>query len=123
MPSAVTGRTLYARGRRPATVQLMRLSCRGILSLRCSSAVGWRARREPSYELQGQIVAVDAARQEMTVKHGDIKGFMPGMTMAYKVKQASLMTGKTPGDLVRATLVVEESLGYLTSVEVTGTRR
>jgi len=76
--------------------------------------------RTPSYELRGQIVAVDPARLEITVKHGDIKGFMPGMTMAFKVREASLMAGKTPGDLIRATLVVEESLGYLTAVDVTG---
>ena len=76
--------------------------------------------RPDTYELQGQIVAVDAARQELTIKHGDIKGFMPGMTMPYKVKQASMMTGRTPGDLVRATLVIEESLGYLTSIQVIG---
>jgi protein SCO1/2 len=76
--------------------------------------------RQPSYELHGQIVAVDAARQELTVKHGDIKGFMPGMTMAFKVRDAAMMSGKTPGDMIRATLVVEDSLGYLTAVDVTG---
>ena len=83
-----------------------------VSSLSCS--------RGTAYELRGQIVAVDPARQEITVKHGDIKGFMPGMTMAFKVRNASIMSGKTPGDLIRATLVVEDSLGYLTAVDVTG---
>ena len=76
--------------------------------------------RGSSYEVQGQIVAVDAARQELTLKHGDIKGFMPGMTMAFKVREESLMSGKAPGDLVRATLVVDDTIGYLTKVDVTG---
>jgi protein SCO1/2 len=76
--------------------------------------------RKPSYEVVGQIVAIDPARQEITVKHGDIKGFMPGMTMAFKVKDPGVMTGKEPGDLVRATLVVEDTFGYLTRVDVTG---
>ena len=31
-----------------------------------------------------------------------------------------MMTGKEPGDLVRATLVVEDTFGYLTRVDVTG---
>ncbi len=31
-----------------------------------------------------------------------------------------MMSGKRPGDLVRATLVIEESSGYLTRVDVTG---
>ena len=37
------------------------------------------------YQLNGQIVAVDPTRQELTIKHQDIPGFMPGMTMAFKV--------------------------------------
>ncbi len=72
------------------------------------------------YELQGQILAVDRARQELTIKHGDIKGFMPGMTMAFRVKDAQLIDGRTPGDLVTATLVVESDTAYLSSVRVTG---
>jgi protein SCO1/2 len=76
--------------------------------------------RTPEYELRGQIVAVDSARQEITIKHEDIRGFMPGMTMPFKVRDASLLTGRTPGELIRATLVVEETEGYLKSIEVTG---
>jgi len=76
--------------------------------------------RSPSYDLHGQIVAVDRGRQELTIKHEDIKGFMPGMTMAFKVRDGSMMAGKTVGDLVTAKLVIEESQGYLTAVTVTG---
>ena len=66
------------------------------------------------YELRGQILAVDSVRGEITIKHEDIKGFMPGMTMPFKVRDGALLVGRTPGDLVRATLVVEDSTGYLT---------
>jgi protein SCO1/2 len=111
-------RAHFTARRRPARVHQMRL-VRAILSL--VLLVGSPAcARGPTYELRGQIVAVDPSRAELTVKHGDIKGFMPGMTMAYKVRDASLLSGKTPGDLIRATLVVEGSLGYLTAVDVTG---
>jgi protein SCO1/2 len=74
----------------------------------------------PTYELQGQIVAVDEAKQQLTVKHGDIRNFMPAMTMAYTVKDKSMMEGRTPGDLITATLLVDDSRGYLTSIKVTG---
>src|SRR5262245_16972064 len=43
------------------------------------------------YQLKGQIVAVDPARQELTIKHQDIPGFMPGMTMAFKVWEPRLI--------------------------------
>src|SRR5215204_1068185 len=78
-----------------------------------------RGASERSYQLEGQIVAVDQARQELTVKHGDIRGFMPAMTMAYKVRGSEL-EGRTAGELIRATLVVEGSSGYLRSIEHTG---
>jgi Cu/Ag efflux protein CusF len=42
-------------------------------------------REEPSYELKGQT-AVRAETHEVLIKHGDIRGFMPGMTMPFKVR-------------------------------------
>jgi len=73
------------------------------------------------YELRGQILAVDRAKAELTIKHEDIPGFMPGMTMPFRVKEAKLLEGRAPGDLVTATLVVEETDAYLTAVMKTGT--
>jgi protein SCO1 len=76
--------------------------------------------RGREYELRGQILAVDSVRREITIRHEDIKGFMPGMTMPFKVRDASLLEGRAPGELVRATLVVEDSAGYLKAIERTG---
>src|SRR5690349_10173780 len=72
------------------------------------------------YELTGQILSIKPERSEVVVSHDDIKGFMPAMTMPYKVKDAALLTGRKPGDLFKATLVVEEVDAYLTSLNVTG---
>jgi protein SCO1/2 len=72
------------------------------------------------FELQGQIVAVDRGRQELTIKHEDIRGFMPGMTMPFKVSEARLLEGWEAGDLVKATLVVENATAYLSAIERIG---
>jgi len=45
---------------------------------------------------------------------------MPGMTMPFTVKDDALMTGKKPGDLVTATLVVGETQAYLATLTTTG---
>jgi protein SCO1 len=74
-----------------------------------------------TYELKGQILAVDQTRQELTVKHGDIAGFMPAMTMPYQVRDANLLKGRTAGELITATLVVDGSIGYLQSITHDGT--
>jgi protein SCO1/2 len=79
-----------------------------------------RAPEPKRYELHGQIVRVDPARKEVVVDHEDIKGFMPAMVMPYKVQDAGLLDGKQPGDLVTATLVVEEVNAYLSTLTTTG---
>jgi protein SCO1/2 len=72
------------------------------------------------YQLQGQILAVRPERSEVVIKHGDIKGFMPGMTMPFTVKDGALLQGKEAGDLVTATLVVGEVQAHLSTLVKTG---
>jgi protein SCO1/2 len=85
--------------------------------------LGWACRSAPpprQYELTGQILAVRPERSEVVIKHEDIKGFMPGMTMPFTVRDGGLLTGKTRGDLVTATLVVGETEAYLSALTTTG---
>ena len=63
---------------------------------------------------------MDPARLEITIKHDDIPRFMPGMTMPFTVSESRLLEGRVPGELVKATLVVEEARAYLRSIERTG---
>jgi protein SCO1/2 len=72
------------------------------------------------FELKGQILAVRPERNEVVIKHQDIKGLMPGMTMPFTVKDPSLLAGKQPGDLVTATLVVGEVQAHLSTLTKTG---
>jgi protein SCO1/2 len=95
---------------------LDRRPCAALLALALAAACG----RGQEYELRGQILAIDTARSEITIKHEDIKGFMPGMTMPFKVRDAALLEGRAPGDLIRATLVVEDAQGYLKAIARTG---
>jgi protein SCO1 len=72
------------------------------------------------YDLKGQILAVNAEEHTLTIRHDDIEGFMPAMTMPFKVRDRELLEGRVPGDLVRATLVVRETDAYLSAVERVG---
>ncbi|HUO15140.1 MAG TPA: copper-binding protein, partial [Verrucomicrobiae bacterium] len=40
------------------------------------------------YHLRGLVLATRPATGQITIQHGDIPGFMPAMTMAYKLKDA-----------------------------------
>jgi protein SCO1 len=72
------------------------------------------------YQLSGQILAVHADRQELTIKHGDIAGYMPGMTMSFPVSAKSLMDGRTAGELITATLEVKDLSARVVSITHTG---
>lgn len=95
-----------------------------VLSLCVGSLVACESPRPPDtrrYELTGQIVAVRADTRQLVVKHGDIPGFMPAMTMTYEVKDAGLLRERRPGDLITATLVVEpDGEAWLSGVAPTG---
>ena len=96
---------------------------RGIFAVLMATALGAGCRRatEPKqYELTGQILAVRPERLEVLVKHNDIKGFMPAMTMPYTVKDATVIAGAKPGDLITATLVVGETEAHLSALRKTG---
>jgi protein SCO1/2 len=73
------------------------------------------------FEIVGQIQAIAPERSEVTIKHQDIKGFMPGMTMAFKTEKSAI-EGKKPGDLVSGTLVVGEVDVHISKLAVTGHR-
>ena len=76
--------------------------------------------RSRQYELRGQIIAVDSASATITIKHEDIRGFMPAMTMPFEVRDRRLLDGREPGELITATLVVEENAAYLLAIRRTG---
>ncbi len=92
-----------------------------MLALAAQAATGCRqapATRE--YRLVGQIVAVDRATAYVTVRHDDIQGFMPAMTMPFAVKDPRLLDGRRPGDLIEATLHVRNTDAWIAQMTRTG---
>jgi protein SCO1/2 len=85
-----------------------------LLSVSC---VGSQARQ---YELRGQVIAIDPATRQIVIRHDEIPGYMPAMTMPFKVNDESLLRERVPGDLVQGTLVVTATDGYLASLRKIG---
>ncbi|MFY9659348.1 MAG: SCO family protein [Terriglobales bacterium] len=61
--------------------------------------------RTKKYPLQGEVVAKNAATNEITVNHGDIPGFMPAMAMPYRVKDPAVVQELQPGDQIAAEIM------------------
>jgi protein SCO1/2 len=85
-----------------------------------AASCGRTAQAERQFILQGQIQSIDPARTSAVIKHEDVKGFMPAMTMPYEVREARALDGLVPGDLINATLVVQSNGAYLTAITKVG---
>lgn len=96
-----------------------------IAALALSAAVAGPSacNRQPpakTYELKGQVLGVHEAQQQLTIKHEDIVGFMPAMTMSFPVATPAMMQGREAGELITATLSVSDALGTITALTHTG---
>jgi len=90
--------------------------CLALAALGC----GQKRSDQRSFTLQGQVQSIDTAHKLVVVKHEDIKGFMPAMTMPYEVEDAKSLGELAPGDLIDATLVVFSNGAHLTKIRKVG---
>jgi len=60
------------------------------------------------YKLRGKVVSTNAAKGEVTLNHEAIPGFMEAMTMAYKLRDASILGELHPGDMITADVLVSQ---------------
>jgi protein SCO1/2 len=74
------------------------------------------------YELTGKVMAVDKAKQEITVAHDEVKGFMPPMTMPFKLKDEWAFADLNAGDMISATLVVDKDAYWLEGIAISKTQ-
>ena len=82
------------------------------LSCLCFVTACRRSGTEKRYDLKGKVVAVEREKQLVTIAHEEVKGYMPAMTMPFKVASEDLQI-LAPDDQVVATLVVEGSQSWL----------
>jgi Cu/Ag efflux protein CusF len=69
---------------------------------------------EKKFVLHGQVVEMDKNKNAVTVKHEDIPGLMPAMTMPFKVKDQKIWHDLQPGDRIVAEIdTTSDKNGYL----------
>jgi len=104
----------------------MKASWLVLLLLAVAGAAGCGAPPPPEkirqFPLTGEVLAVNADRSEVQVKHDEVKGFMEPMTMWFNIKDPRLLDGIAPGDLISATLILTAEDSHLTAIRKTGSR-
>ncbi len=85
----------------------------GIVVMMCE---GCQTAPVKHYAIQGEVISVNVPEKMVTVKHGEIPGLMPAMTMNYLVADEKQIKDLKPGDKITADLVVGENVGHLEKI-------
>jgi protein SCO1 len=72
-----------------------------------------RSANEKRYPLKGKVVAVEKADRTATIAHEEVPGYMPAMTMPFKIKNDGDLEMLKPGDQITATLVVDDLSSWI----------
>jgi protein SCO1/2 len=95
-----------------------------VICVALASLLGSIACRKPAptgkrYEIRGKVLAVDKTTRTATIAHEDIQGFMPAMTMEFRVKDDAMLEIIGPGDQIAGTLVVDGIASWIDQLTVT----
>jgi protein SCO1 len=71
------------------------------------------------YPLTGRVVSIDQPNQSINIDGDEIPGFMGAMKMPYAVKEPGTLEKVSPGDPIKAEIVVGSDGAYLENVTVT----
>jgi len=80
------------------------------------AGVGCQTPPVKHYAIQAEVIFVDVPKKLVTMKHGDIPGLMPAMTMNYLVADEKQIEPLKPGDKISADLVIGENVGHLEKI-------
>jgi Cu/Ag efflux protein CusF len=74
---------------------------------------------DSEYEISGKVVSFDRSKHKVTISHGDIPGYMEGMSMPFTIKDDWVYDALTTGADIKGTLVVENGLTWIENAQVT----
>ena len=84
-----------------------------VLGMLVIASIGCQTAPVKHYAIQAEVISVNIPQKMLTVKHGEIPGLMPAMTMNYLVADEKQIEPLKPGDKISADLVVGENVGHL----------
>ncbi|MEN9732770.1 MAG: hypothetical protein RLZ45_765 [Verrucomicrobiota bacterium] len=71
-----------------------------------------------NYLVRGVVKSLKRPEREAVIRHEEIPGYMPAMTMPFTVREARELDGVDPGDSVEFRLRVTETDGWIDQVQV-----
>jgi protein SCO1 len=89
------------------------------VAISCLPLAACRRGNEKRFDFKGKVIVVEPEKRLVTVSHEDIKGYMPGMTMPFAVKNEADLQILAPDDEITATLVVDGKHSWLEDLIIT----
>src|SRR5712672_2996844 len=65
------------------------------------------------FQVKGIVQAINVTDKTVMIKHEEIPGYMPAMTMPFEVKTTNELAGLAPGDSVGFRMVVTDTEGWI----------
>ena len=87
-----------------------------LLGMIVMASAGCQTAPVKHYAIQAEVISVNVPEKMVTIKHGDIPGLMPAMTMNYLVADEKQIEPLKPGDKISADLVIGENVGHLEKI-------
>jgi Cu/Ag efflux protein CusF len=114
----LTPRTRYTKGKTTGVASDMRVGARAIVHLaKDGHVLEVQLPAEKVGTLRGRIVSRNLKKNELKVKHEDVKGIMPAMTMAFHVHDAKVSALPKSGTRITAKLHASGGDYWLTDVK------
>src|SRR6266436_1527161 len=100
---------------------LLAVSCeRSSESTSSSNAASPKSCTQQVFRVKGLVIAVKPREKTVEIKHEEIPGYMPAMTMPFDVKDTNEMTGLQTGQRVSFRLLVTDTEGWIDQIQKLG---
>ena len=95
----------------------------GLTSCRKSETKQAQATSEipTEYTVRGVVRQLNPGGASLVVKHEEVPGFMPAMTMPFDVRDTNELTRIKPGDLIQFRMLITTNDGWIDRIQVLGT--
>jgi protein SCO1/2 len=73
--------------------------------------------KQQTYQVQGMVLEVKPREKTVRIRHQEVPGYMPAMTMPFEVKDTKELAGLQPGDSVSFRMIVTEKDGWIDQIQ------
>src|SRR5439155_647896 len=71
------------------------------------------------FQVKGVVIAAKPEEKSVEIKHEEIPGYMPAMTMPFDVKDTNELAGLGPGDAISFRMIVTDTEGWIEQIRKT----